>query len=496
MPEREPKFTSAEIEKKQKEALEMDKKSDEIVEKGEAKTPQEAIDNIEAKELEKSPEEMLYQALPLAWEEALEFAEKNGFATSEEIKKRIDLAKKYNLEIEYFFYSADDINPCVERGLDPGKDYLKRTAEELENVMDVSDELSTQNHRPTYCIFNARCGTIYSYGIDLFSTQFNRQIAQKMEKNGDVATPEKIKLARDKFTNDVKTNPRFKWNKKLALLEVAEEWIKKEEIDCLTISETDFKIPSTPANAEEDANYSKNWPIDKTHLPKHFDITCAKFPLLIVDAGKFGHPGSFLNIMSERNISENHDFYLMKPNLEKKETLTDAERAEMASRGLIYPKHDNPCVLFCPFDDEAYLYSEATPWWDNVPVVLGTMGKRFEHQSKLYPSEKIVKEAIRVEYASNKIRDNLRYYQKDGDGKNWFERNFEGIMLGKKDAPEKGNRGYLERFRKWVPYETNEKGEAILDDKGYPVPRAEAPMTIAAQDELARLEAAMEELEK
>jgi len=47
-----------------------------------------------------------------------------------------------------------------------------------------------------------------------------------------------------------------------------------------------------------------------------------------------------------------------------------------------------------------------------------------------------------------------------------------------------------------VPYETDEKGEAILDDKGYLMPCRTAPMTMAAEDELARIEAAMEGLKR
>ena len=41
-----------------------------------------------------------------------------------------------------------------------------------------------------------------------------------------------------------------------------------------------------------------------------------------------------------------------------------------------------------------------------------------------------------------------------------------------------------------------DKGETVLDDERYPIPRKDAPMAMAAEDELARLEAAMEELEE
>lgn len=76
----------------------------------------------------------------------------------------------------------------------------------------------------------------------------------------------------------------------------------------------------------------------------------------------------------------------------------------------------------------------------------------------------------------------------------WFD-NFPQSLgkIGKEKAPEKGTKEYLAMFRKWVPYETDEKGEAKLDEKGYPIPRKTAPMTVAAEDELARVEAAMEE---
>lgn len=51
MREKEPKFGPTEIDEKQEQALEMDKEAEEIVEKGEAKAPQEAIERIEEKEL-------------------------------------------------------------------------------------------------------------------------------------------------------------------------------------------------------------------------------------------------------------------------------------------------------------------------------------------------------------------------------------------------------------------------------------------------------------
>lgn len=52
MPEaREIKFSESKIEKKQEEALDVKRRAEEIVEKGEAKTKQEAVEKMEEKEL-------------------------------------------------------------------------------------------------------------------------------------------------------------------------------------------------------------------------------------------------------------------------------------------------------------------------------------------------------------------------------------------------------------------------------------------------------------
>ena len=113
MIKKEPKFSQSEIAQKQREALEMDQKAQEIIDQGEAKTHQEAVEKIEEKELEKAPEEMLKHALPLSWERALEnliVKEANSEKfLKEKIKKRIDLAKKYNLETEHFFYDPEKL---------------------------------------------------------------------------------------------------------------------------------------------------------------------------------------------------------------------------------------------------------------------------------------------------------------------------------------------------------------------------------------------------
>jgi len=127
-------------------------------------------DKVEAKELEKSPAEMLRKSLPLVWEEALRVAQEKGFATPEGIKKRIDLAKKYNLEIEHFFYSPEQLKKEI-----PTQELIKKTAKESEYIRELIKEFSIQSNKPVLCIFNARGGTIYSYGADNLNTCLNSQ---------------------------------------------------------------------------------------------------------------------------------------------------------------------------------------------------------------------------------------------------------------------------------------------------------------------------------
>lgn len=505
MPEKEPKFSEAEIDKKHQEALEMDKKAKEMVEKGEAKTPQEAMDKIEEKELEKSPEEMLKEALPLVWEEALkyliaqriekyfqaiqeEYHKKTGRGIpllneamkclpqdvqddlKREIKRRLDLAKKYNLEAEHFFYSPEKLERKI-----PTQEQIEKTAKEMTLVNEFLREFSKYSKKPVFCIFNARGGTIYSYGLDTLNAQLNfgfKETIQRQERNKiSSKQPRTCQELRKLFAEDLRYHPSWLLNKNSVLLDVAENWLKRGRLTFFIGRTINTRVPSY---------YGKIYMDDKIRniIWEHSNIV-----FLDVSERREG-PHSFENMTKEvgggASVVSLYEYCQTLPTHGLPLKLVDRIKREQNHSSRIY---------FDPYIDKG-----KDLWWDNFPQLLGRTGKQMGHGQEDLPTERIVQSAKQVEYLSEKVKNALRYYQKDEEGRNWFERNFEGIMLGKEDAPEKDTKEYLEKFRKWVPYETDEKGEAVLDDKGYPVPCKTAPMTVAAEDELARLEAAMEEL--
>ncbi|MBU4332751.1 hypothetical protein KKD19_02840 [Patescibacteria group bacterium] len=498
MGEREPKqpnFSESEFGKKQEEALEMDEKAREMVEKGEVKSKQEAVEMMEEKEMEeKTVEEMLKEALPLAWEEALRFAKREGFAVKEEIKKRIDLAKKYNLEVEHFFYDPEELNKEI-----PNQQEFVKTAEGLELVNEFAEEFSKHYKKPMFCIFNARNGTIFSYGMDTLSTQLNTQLEKitvKEEKS--------VQELRNEFARGLKENPHYKMNKNLALIETAKNWMNQGKIEYLSLGLKRFRVSSATADASSDYRHAFNpreEAVMKECVKMLEDDLCS---VVFIDASaKFRQtldfPHSFSAIDSEmarQGADRGFEFTeLMEPGVEIKRSVkyavneTDFRREKWGFLDVTSSK-------------SMKTGKEWFQWFDNFPQLYGKFGKEFGHRDRVFElnkggessNERIIQSAQRIEYLSQKVKIALRYYQKDEEDRNWYERNFEGIMLGKKDAPEKGSKEYLEMLRKWVPYESDEKGEAKLDDKGYPIPRKEAPMTMAAEDELARVEAAMGEL--
>lgn len=442
-------------------------------------------------ETKKSSEELLKEILPLPWKEAFQFAKKKGFDNPEGVKKRIDLAKKYNLEIEHFFYDPKKIEEEM-----PTKEQIKKTAEELMYVNKFTKDLSKNSQTPIFCIFNARCGTIYSYGIDILQTQLNLQFEDLARKE-----TKSIQNLRDEFVKDLKSNKYWRQSKKLSLMDVTDNWILKGRISYFLCSTVNTKISSripsghqvtrnsihkllSHIDQDTDAVMNKGYnilfidtttrPLEQRETPNSFNI----MPKLLDDVNK---EYSKLDI-KDRTFSFKKDAYSVFTEMRKKQIFS------------LCASHSREKGLSFMFDPTSY-----SVWWDNMPQIFGKISKKFGYGHRgmpEIPTEQIVQSAQKVEYLSEKIKNALRFYERDEEDKNWFERNFEGGILSRKNTPKKGSKEYLNLFRKWVPYKTDEKGEAILDDKGYPIPHENNIMALAAEDELNRLESAIEELKE
>ena len=439
---------------------------------------------------------MLQEALPLAWEEALRFAQEKGFATKKEIKKRIDLAEKYNLEVEHFFYDPEKLEKEI-----PSQEQIKSTAQTLTYTNEFAKEFSQQFKTPVLCIFNARCGTIYSYGMDTRNNQLNYQFKELFKKENKM-----VRELRNEFSRDLKSNQCWRTNKRLALIKTANKWMENGRLSYHLEYDLNTKFPSAGSSDYIDNKtgdiINKN-ERDGLHMKKS-DVN-----FFFVDSSSFRHgPASFSRIIHRMQVGnfkylrrKHIDDYgqdKLSPDRAVLNILSQTNESSPVSTKILFdPSTNNDLKKVSYVEAGVSKKGYGDVWWDNFPQVLGKIGKKFVHKlERLFPTEKFAKSAQCVEYLSRKVKVALRYYQKDEEGRNWYERNFEGIMLGKKNVPEKGSKEYLEMFRKWVPYETDEKGEGKLDDKGYPIPRKEAPMTMAAEDELARVEAAMGEIEK
>ncbi|MDD3102284.1 MAG: hypothetical protein PHE59_04035 [Patescibacteria group bacterium] len=505
---------------------------------------------IPEKEPQKTPEKILQDVLPTAWEEALEFAKQKNFATEEEIKKRIELAKKYNIEIEHFFYNPDTLGYTIEV-----EDQIKPVSNESVLTNNFCQEFSRQTRTPVLAIFNARAGTIYSYGPSSLNTQLNFQF-EKLSDKENIPDEQKQKFIdglRQKFAQDVQKTKEWQSNKKLAILNTAQTWIENNKIDSLVLSINNFRIKSTKASPNADLKYTS---FDS--VPSQTQKCWENHSTILIDASKASKPGSFSRFEDEycREIKKFPKLcFLPASQIEQKVTEIIKETQETNQSHDGDPSEKSLICLNSYRKNRRWANDYL--WWDNFSWVLGKMGKKFRHRKNVelpegeqpnLPTEKIIKTAERVEYLSEKIKNTLRYYMRDEKGENWFEREFNGLMIAKGLKP--GTEEYLKKFRAWVPYETYEHsgldnkekeliekeftqaiaftpglkhgtkeyeerykryleiylaftphktyeaGKAKLDNKGYPIPRAEEIAAKAAEDELTRIEEAMQELKE
>lgn len=139
------------------------------------------------------------------------------------------------------------------RELQPNPESFEMLALECEQVRTLAEAYSQKTGEPVVVLCNGSAGTIYHIGIDSVSTQFNRQMAARVEEGQDRESF--IYSQREEFAKDWQKNlqeTRESWPKdlpltksrKVALIKTAKDWMDNGRLDFLAVPEIDIRISS------------------------------------------------------------------------------------------------------------------------------------------------------------------------------------------------------------------------------------------------------------
>lgn len=257
---------------------------------------------------------------------------------------------------------------------------LEKTAKECFYVASFSRKFSETVRRPLFVIFNARNGTIFSYGMPSVRQQLELQFADLSRQEDK--SPTKIKK---EFWQEVKNRPDYIKNKKLAVLKTAQNWITQGRLKYFVDFTVNFRYPSLSTH--------------ETFIPdKIREIVdhCRTADILFVDTGYCLLPAtigtgfgknkpidSYLNVQERKTITLANKLHKLPQNFSEitKQVNTDIDE---------FIKNDRKELFFVMLVP-AYIIGEQRlerPWYDNNPMVLGPIGRRFAHESNLKPSSK------------------------------------------------------------------------------------------------------------
>lgn len=254
---------------------------------------------------------------------------------------------------------------------------LKKTAKECFYVISFAKKISETFKRPLFVIFNARNGTVFSYGMPSIRQQLELQFIELSKRENKLLTETK-----KEFWQEAKNHPNYAKNKRLAVLKVARNWMTNGRLKYFIDFTVNFRYPSLSTH--------------KIFIPakiREIIDDCQTADILFVDTGYcllpatigpgFGQNkpiNSYLNVNRKTFIFSNK-LHKLPPDFSK---ITEQVKTDIDE--LI--KND-PKELFFIMLVPAYIISDQQlkrPWYDNNPIVLGPIGRKFAHESNHKPT--------------------------------------------------------------------------------------------------------------
>lgn len=398
--------------------------------------------------------ELLEQALGKPWKEthralayALgskygEYADAVTYVSKDVVTRALAVSKDVNLPITTLLtsddYSQYGLALSIEAADVPSSAVMSKTAKESAAATAFTENVSRQTKRPVVYICNARGGTLFGYTVDSIDAQLARQIK-------DAALIDAFwREVRNKIDHRINEEDR----QNTAVLHVADAWMKEGKIKDLVIPVMSMKIPST---------YSYRGRADERLLsPVAKAAIRLGSPIVFADTSRRNRPRSSQRL---EEIIETHA-----PQYQFKH-MRGAKADGLKGIDLTKPF----VISVNPTTGDR----NSDAWWDDNPHFLG-------HRADRYTSEHERRDTLVVEvgghlvFISEKIENTIKLLDVDSKGKNWFQRNFEGYLTSSPEKPKLGTARYRELYRAWVPFETNEAGDAVLDKEGYVIIRADA----------------------
>jgi len=247
------------------------------------------------------------------------------------------------------------------------KKELEKTAKECFYVFQFTKKISEKTKQPLFVIFNARNGTVFSYGMPSMLKQIKEQLDEKEE---------------EKFWQEVKNHPIYHRSIILSTLLTAKNWFFNNRLKYFIGFTLNFRYPSSLKN--------------KIFIPEKVkEVIDSEINIVFIDVGYVLLPAtigsgwgqnesidSYLNIQKIKTIIVNKNYQLP---ISFQEITEKAEKD--VNEFLTQAKNQPFFIMLVPtFNEESE--NLKLPWFDDNPIALGPIGLKFAHESDYKPKSK------------------------------------------------------------------------------------------------------------
>lgn len=384
----------------------------------------------------KSIHRSLVQGLPYS---RVDWADKVFYISSDIVNRVIAVSKETGTPLSRLLERDDTSQYTLALSIDkagvPRKEVMQKTSKEARQAAQFTESISKRTGRPVVYILNARGGTLFGYTVDSIDTQLARQITDPK------LLAEFWRQVRAKTDHRINQEDR----ESTAVLRVATQWTAEGKLGDLVIPVMNMKIASS---------YDYRGATDERFLnPVVKAAISLDIPIVFADTSSRKQPRSSKRLEAIiKNYAPQYQFTHIRGAKGGIPAEIDASKPFIISV--------NPTI-------------DGNGWWDDNPRFLG-------HRADRYTDEYQAADVLVVEvgghlvFVSEKIENTIKLLDVDAKGKHWFKRNFAGFLANSDEKPEAGTPRYVAMFRDWVPYETNERGEAVLDSAGYVIIKSDA----------------------